>query len=50
MSHFHRSTAMIPDYAKGKESATRILDLNNRKPKIDLENTDGIIIVSLSDD
>ncbi|CAF3666385.1 unnamed protein product [Adineta steineri] len=39
-----RSTAMIPDYAKGKESAIRILNLNKRQSKINPENTDGIVL------
>jgi hypothetical protein len=37
---------MIPDYAKGKESAVRILSLNNRQSKIDPHNTNGIVLVS----
>lgn len=37
---------MIPDYAKGKESAIRILKLNNRHSKIDPQNTNGIVLVS----
>ncbi|CAF0800398.1 unnamed protein product [Adineta ricciae] len=39
-----RSTAMIPDYAKGKESAIRILKLNSRQSKIDPQNNDGIVL------
>jgi len=39
---------MIPDYAKGKESAVRILKLNNRQSKIDPENSDGIELVSIN--
>jgi len=39
---------MIPDYAKGKESAIRILKLNNRQSKIDPENSDGIELVSIN--
>jgi hypothetical protein len=37
---------MIPDYTKGKESAIRILKLNNRRSKINPHNTDGIELVS----
>ncbi|UJR37712.1 hypothetical protein I4U23_030407 [Adineta vaga] len=39
-----RSTAMIPDYAKGKESAIRILKLNNRQSQINPQKTDGIVL------
>ncbi|CAF2533632.1 unnamed protein product [Rotaria sp. Silwood2] len=39
-----RSTAMIPDYAKGKESAIRILKLNNRQSNIDPQDTNGIVL------
>ena len=42
---FDRSTAMIPDYKKGKASAIRILSLNQRKSKIDPENNDGVVLV-----
>ncbi len=45
---FFRSTAMIPDYAKGKESAIRILKLNNRQSKINPLDTSGIVLVSIS--
>ncbi len=45
---FCRSTAMIPDYAKGKESAIRILKLNNRQSKMNPEDTNGIVLVSSS--
>jgi hypothetical protein len=38
---------MIPDYAKGKESAIRILKLNSRQSKINPENSDGIVLVSI---
>ncbi|CAF4542802.1 unnamed protein product, partial [Rotaria sp. Silwood2] len=41
-----RSTAMIPDYTKGKISAMRILTLNNRRSQIDPSNTNGTILVS----
>ena len=37
---------MIPDYAKGKASAIRILNLNNRQSKINPDNTTGIVLVS----
>ena len=37
---------MIPDYAKGKDSAERILNLNNRQSSIDPQDTNGIILVS----
>lgn len=43
-----RSTAMIPDYAKGKESATRILKLNSRQSKIDPHNRNGTILVRIN--
>jgi hypothetical protein len=46
MIKFNRSTAMIPDYAKGKESAIRILTLNNRQSKINPDDTSGILLVS----
>ncbi len=39
---------MIPNYAKGKESAIRILKLNNRQSKINPEDTNGIVLVSSS--
>jgi hypothetical protein len=39
---------MIPDYAKGKESAIRILKLNNRQSKINPLDTSGIVLVSIS--
>ncbi|CAF0919000.1 unnamed protein product [Rotaria sordida] len=39
-----RSTAMIPDYAKGKDSAIRILNLNNRRSNIDPNDTNGIVL------
>jgi hypothetical protein len=42
-----RSTAMIPDYTKGKESAIRILKLNNRRSKINPHDTSGIVLVSI---
>ena len=42
-----RSTAMIPDYAKGKESAIRILKLNNRRSKINPHDANGIVLVSI---
>ncbi|CAF3353444.1 unnamed protein product, partial [Rotaria sp. Silwood2] len=38
------STAMIPDYTKGKISAMRILTLNNRRSQIDPSNTNGTIL------
>lgn len=44
-----RSTAMIPDYKKGKESAIRILNLNNRQSKIDPKSKDGIVLVSVQE-
>ena len=37
---------MIPDYKKGKDSAIRILTLNNRQSKIDPENNSGTVLVS----
>lgn len=37
---------MIPDYAKGKESAIRILKLNKRRSRIDPNDTSGIVLVS----
>jgi len=43
-----RSTAMIPDYAKGKESAIRILRLNQRQSKIDPQNSKGTVLVTIS--
>ncbi len=43
---FNRSTAMIPDYAKGKESAIRILNLNNRQSRINPDDTSGVVLVS----
>ena len=43
---FNRSTAMIPDYAKGKESAIRILTLNNRQSRINPDDTNGVVLVS----
>ncbi|CAF2086942.1 unnamed protein product [Rotaria magnacalcarata] len=43
-----RSTAMIPDYAKGKESAIRILNLNKRQSQIDPQNPDGIVLDNLT--
>lgn len=36
---------MIPDYAKGKESAIRILKLNKRRSKIDPNDTSGVVLV-----
>jgi hypothetical protein len=44
---FYRSTAMIPDYARGRESAIRILKLNNRQSKIDPQNGAGVIFVNI---
>jgi hypothetical protein len=38
---------MIPDYARGRESAIRILKLNNRQSKIDPQNGAGVIFVSI---
>ena len=38
---------MIPDYAKGKASAIRILKLNNRQSKIDPQDANGIVLVSI---
>jgi len=42
-----RSTAMIPDYAKGKESAVRILKLNNRQSNINPHDKNGEILVRI---
>ena len=39
--------AMIPDYGKGKASAMRVLNLKNRRTKIDPQNTSGIVLVSI---
>jgi hypothetical protein len=47
MVGFFRSTAMIPDYTRGKESAVRILKLNNRRSKINPHDTYGIELVSI---
>lgn len=38
---------MIPDYAKGKDSAIRILRLNKRQSKIDPNDSTGIVLVSV---
>jgi len=38
---------MIPDYAKGKESAMRILNLNKRQSKINPEDNTGTVLVSI---
>lgn len=37
---------MIPDYKKGKDSAIRILKLNNRRSKINPEDNSGTVLVS----
>ncbi|CAF3440869.1 unnamed protein product [Rotaria sp. Silwood1] len=42
-----RSTAMIPDYAKGKESAIRILNLSNRQSNIDPQDISGTVLEKL---
>ena len=40
-----RSASMAPNYAKGKTSAQRILELNQRQSKIDPEDPSGIRLV-----
>lgn len=42
-----RSASMIPNYSKGKESAQRILQLNDRPSQIDPEDPTGIKLVNL---
>ena len=41
-----RTAAMVPNYAKGKVSARRILELNQRQSKIDPTDPSGIQLVS----
>ena len=43
-----RSASMVPNYAKGKASAKRILDLCKRESKIDPEDPSGITLVKYS--
>lgn len=38
---------MIPDYAKGKESAIRILKLNSRQSRINPQDVNGIVLVRI---
>ncbi|CAF0957991.1 unnamed protein product [Didymodactylos carnosus] len=45
-----RSTAMVPDYAKGKASAERILALNKRRSKINPEDPSGIKLDKVTGD
>lgn len=40
-----RSASMVPNYSKGKASAKRIFELNQRQSKIDPENSSGIKLV-----
>ncbi len=40
-----RSAAMVPNYSKGKASAKRILELNQRPSKIDPDDPSGITLV-----
>ena len=40
-----RSASMAPNYSKGKLSALRILELNQRQSKIDPEDESGIRLV-----
>jgi hypothetical protein len=42
-----RSAAMVPNYSKGKQSAKRIFQLNNRQSKIDPNNSSGIKLVNI---
>jgi hypothetical protein len=42
-----RSAAMVPNYSKGKQSAKRIFQLNNRQSKIDPNNPSGIKLVDI---
>ena len=42
-----RSASMVPNYSKGKASAKRIFDLNNRLSKIDPDNPSGIKLVKI---
>jgi hypothetical protein len=44
-----RSAAMVPNYAKGKLSALRILELNQRQSKIDPSDPSGTQLVSSFD-
>ena len=43
-----RSASMVPNYSKGKESAKRILDLNQRESKIDPDDPSGITLSSVN--
>ncbi|CAF1305591.1 unnamed protein product [Adineta ricciae] len=45
-----RSASMIPNYSKGKESAQRILDLNDRISLIDPDDTSGIKLSKVEGD
>jgi hypothetical protein len=40
-----RSMTMVPDYAKGKAGALRIMKLYDRQSKIDPNDQSGIILV-----
>ena len=42
-----RSMAMIPDYAKGKKAALRILRLDKRQSQINPHDESGIILVCI---
>ncbi|CAF0902236.1 unnamed protein product [Adineta steineri] len=43
-----RSASMVPNYSKGKASASRIFDLNKRQSKIDPDDPSGIKLSSIS--
>lgn len=45
-----RSASMVPNYSKGKESAKRILELNQRESKIDPEDSSGITLSKINGD
>jgi ATP-binding cassette subfamily B (MDR/TAP) protein 1 len=42
-----RSAAVAPNYSKGKESAKRIFELNERQSKIDPDDPSGITLVNI---
>ncbi|CAF0844949.1 unnamed protein product [Didymodactylos carnosus] len=41
---FGRSASMVPNYSKGKASAIRIMELNNKASKIDPDDPKGLIL------
>ena len=42
-----RSASMMPNYSKGKDSARRILELNDRPSSIDPDDPEGIKLVNI---